>query len=127
VAQSRAATLDCILGTHFAMTEVFISVDGEVITIGEPHSTVFAPFVPEEWAYPALPGLDEPALLIGAAYLVMLEPLDPGSHTIEWGYTLDAHSGSPDIERSIINAEVVEASDGHEPVMVWAGQRTDAC
>jgi hypothetical protein len=99
--EDKANTYDCIVQGQSDISDPFITVDGEPITIEESHLTISTPFVLNK-----SDGLELREFLpvegryIGSGYFAMLEPLGPGSHTLAYG------AGDQTV---IVNAEVVAA------------------
>lgn len=96
VGGDAADLIDCIDGLDEIITDPFLSIDGEAVTLGDAYLTTSTPF-------------DRgPFRVWVRGYFVMIEPLEVGSHTIEVGFTEAGHFA----RRGTINAEVVGTLDG---------------
>ena len=86
----------CVLAAHDELAQPFRIVEGQEVPIDERFWTI------------ATPAIIDDQMLIGAGYCVMLEPLDPGDHPIEWG----AFRIVQDVidTRSIVNVHVKETA-----------------
>ena len=81
-------------------------VDDVEVAIDERYLSVSTPAVLEGFAYQG----GRPALVVESAYMVMLEPLPPGTHVIEYGATYLVHGGETFPATSVVFAEVVEGT-----------------
>jgi len=90
----RAELRECVEQRHSTVRDPYLAIDGQEIPIDDAFWTDGAPFAPDVFLWQA-PG-----------YYVMLEPLEPGSHTLEFGVSRRT-GGRWTPERKTITLDVV--------------------
>lgn len=90
----RAELLECVERRRSTVRDPYLAIDGQEIPVDDAFWTDGAPFAPDVFLWQA-PG-----------YYVMLEPLEPGSHTLEFGVSRRT-SGRWTPERKTIALDVV--------------------
>jgi hypothetical protein len=92
--RGKANAFDCLTGEDFRFADPYLTVDGVAIPIDERFFVLDVPAQGPPWRFLR-------------AWPVMLEPLAPGSHPIEFGITVSSND-PPDEFRQTVVLEVME-------------------
>ena len=108
---NRLWVFDCIVSSRSRISEPVVSVDGVATAVDGSSFALTTPFVAQSEDYPRVDFVALPSLVMGSGNFVMLEPLEPGSHTIEWGWLRDHGPGYARAVKfeNVLRAEVVPA------------------